>query len=87
MSNFVYIMSKEGDFEIPKVINPDFSTKTVPEQYGSLGAQGAQVRGQGGEGALALPKFGGSENRTERNRQSITNQLPRTQNPNVLLTL
>ena len=31
MSNFVYIMSKKGDFEITKVINPDFSTKTVPE--------------------------------------------------------
>ena len=30
MSSFVYIMSKKGDFEIPKVINPDFSTKTVP---------------------------------------------------------
>ena len=29
MSNFVYIMSKKGDFEIPKVINPDFSTKTL----------------------------------------------------------
>jgi hypothetical protein len=31
MSNFLYIMSKKGDFEIPKVINPDFSTKTVPD--------------------------------------------------------
>ena len=29
--NFVYIMSKKGDFEIPKVINPDFSTKTVSD--------------------------------------------------------
>ena len=26
-------MSKKGDFEMPKVINPDSSTKTVPEQY------------------------------------------------------
>ena len=32
----MYIMSKKGDFEIPKVINPDFSTKTVPDQYGFL---------------------------------------------------
>jgi hypothetical protein len=31
MSNFLYIMSKKGDFEIPKVKNPDFSTKTVPD--------------------------------------------------------
>ena len=31
MSNFLYIMSKKGDFEIPKVINTDFSTKTVPD--------------------------------------------------------
>ena len=29
MSTFVYIMSKKGDFEITKVINPDFSIKTV----------------------------------------------------------
>ena len=29
MSNFLYIMSKKGDFEIPKVINPDFSTKSI----------------------------------------------------------
>ena len=28
---FLYIMSKTWDFEIPRVINPDFSTKTVPE--------------------------------------------------------
>ena len=32
MSTFVYIMSKKKvDFEIAKVINPDFSIKTVPD--------------------------------------------------------
>ena len=31
MGNFVYIMSKKGDIEVPKVINPDFSTKTFPD--------------------------------------------------------
>ena len=31
MSNFVYMMRKKGNFESPKVINPDFSNKTDPE--------------------------------------------------------
>ena len=36
MSNFLYIMSEKWDFEIPKDINPDFSTKTAPDYYGFL---------------------------------------------------
>ena len=29
-------MSENGDFENPKAINHDFSTKSIPEQYGFL---------------------------------------------------